>query len=88
MKKRFLTMLLLVAGVQGFAANRNASISIDSGTRYQHIAGFGGFSPSPTWQYWLGDNEMDMLFGKGDNQLGLNILRVYMANNRKLAQSA
>ena len=82
MKKRFLAMLLLIVGVQGFAAYRNASISIDSGTRYQHVAGFGGFSPSPTWQYWLGDNEMDMLFGKGDNQLGLNILRVYMANNR------
>lgn len=82
MKKIFLAMLLLIVGVQGFAAYRNASISIDSGTRYQHVAGFGGFSPSPTWQYWLGDNEMDMLFGKGDNQLGLNILRVFMANDR------
>lgn len=82
MKKTFLAMLLLCAGVHGFAANRNASISIDSGTRYQHVTGFGGFSPSPQWQYWLGDNEMDVLFGKGDNQLGLTILRLYMANNK------
>lgn len=82
MKKVLFTVLALVAGSSLMAATKNASISIDSRTTYQHVTGFGGFSPSPTWQYWLGDAEMDKLFGNGEGQLGLNILRLYMANNR------
>lgn len=65
-----------------FAANKSASITIDSRIKYQHVTGFGGFSPSPQWSYWLNDADMDKLFGKGENQLGLNILRLYIANNR------
>lgn len=61
---------------------KTAGINIDSRTRYQHVAGFGGFTPSPTWQYWLNNSQIDMLFGKGENQLGLNIARLYIANNR------
>lgn len=61
---------------------KTASINIDSRTRYQHVSGFGGFTPSPTWQYWLNDSQIDMLFGKGDDQLGLNIARLYIANNK------
>ncbi len=64
------------------AAERVASITVDSRTTYQHVSGFGGFSPSPQWAYWLGDNEMNKLFGKSDSQLGLNILRLYIANNK------
>ena len=64
------------------AQNKEASISIDSRKQFQHVTGFGGFSPSPTWSYWLGDAEMDKLFGKGDNQLGLNILRTYIGNSK------
>ncbi|MBQ5461551.1 MAG: hypothetical protein IIT55_06900, partial [Bacteroidaceae bacterium] len=46
------------------------------------VTGFGGFSPSPQWSYWLGDAEMNKLFGKGETQLGLNILRLYIANSK------
>ena len=80
--KRLLTMLMALLLVAGVYAQKKAAISIDSRTRYQHVTGFGGFSPSPQWSYWLGDTEMDKLFGKGDAQLGLTILRVYIANNR------
>lgn len=70
------------------AETKTASITIDSRKTYQHVTGFGGFSPSPTWSYWLSNTEMDKLFGKGENQLGLNILRVYMANSKSYWSSA
>ena len=73
-------MLCSFAGA--IAQTRTASANIDSRKKHQHVTGFGGFSPSPTWSYWLGNSEMDKLFGKGDDQLGLNILRVYIANNK------
>lgn len=61
---------------------KEAAINVDSRMKYQHVTGFGGFSPSPTWQYWLNDADMDKLFGKGDNQLGLTILRTYISPNK------
>lgn len=81
MKKNVMLLMLITMCVSAFSATRSASISIDSRKQYQHVTGFGGFSPSPTWQYWLSDSDMDKLFGKGDSQLGLNILRLYMANS-------
>lgn len=82
MKKILLFVAAIMTCLAGAAANKNASITVDSRVKYQHVTGFGGFSPSPTWQYWLNDSDMDKLFGKGDNQLGLNILRLYIANNK------
>lgn len=64
------------------AADKSASINLDANTRYQHVSGFGGFSPSPQWSYWLNDSQMDLLFGQGENQLGYNIVRLYIANNK------
>ncbi|NPD92323.1 hypothetical protein [Xylanibacter muris] len=82
MKKITILTLLLLLGIQLYAENRTASISIDSRIKYQHVTGFGGFSPSPQWAYWLTDTEMNKLFGKNDTQLGLNIVRLYIANNK------
>ena len=75
-------LLLFVATASSQSSTKKAGISIDSRIKYQHITGFGGFSPSPQWSYWLGDAEMNKLFGKGDAQLGLNILRLYIANSK------
>lgn len=75
-------MLLFVATASSQSSTKKADISIDSRIKYQHVTGFGGFSPSPQWSYWLGDAEMNKLFGKGDTQLGLNILRLYIANSK------
>ena len=75
-------MLLFEATASGQSSTKKAGISIDSRIKYQHVTGFGGFSPSPQWSYWLGDAEMNKLFGKGDTQLGLNILRLYIANSK------
>lgn len=82
MKKILLFVCAAFACGVMWAADKTAEISIDSRTTYQHVTGFGGFSPSPQWSYWLGDTEMDKLFGTGENQLGLNVLRLYIANNR------
>lgn len=82
MKKLLLTTIALASGLSLTAADRTASIDIDSQTKFQHVTGFGGFSPSPQWQYWLNDSQMTKLFGKGESQLGLNILRLYIANNK------
>ena len=88
MKRTILASLALMGTFTLSAATYNANIEIDGSVKYQHVTGFGGFSPSPQWQYWLGDNEMDKLFGTGENQLGLNILRVYIANNKNYWNSA
>ena len=82
MKRIKLLLTVLLLGLSSMAANKDASIRVDSRVKYQHVTGFGGFSPSPTWQYWLGDAEMDKLFGKGDSQLGLNIVRLYISNSK------
>lgn len=82
MNRISVALLSLFITASAWAANKNASISIDSRVQYQHVTGFGGFSPSPTWAYWLGDTEMNKLFGKADNQLGLNVLRLYIGNNK------
>ena len=81
-KKILLASIAILLSIGTYSANKEAKITIDSRVKYQHVTGFGGFSPSPSWQYWLGDAEMDKLFGKGENQLGLNILRVYIANSK------
>lgn len=88
MKRTIIASLALLGTFSLSAATYNASIDIDGNVKYQHVTGFGGFSPSPQWQYWLGDAEMDKLFGTGENQLGLNILRVYIANNKNYWNSA
>lgn len=77
----FICMLLAGVGICSHAQNPSASVSVDVKARQQHISGFGGFSPSPSWSYWLGDSQIDMLYGKGENQLGYNIMRLYIANS-------
>lgn len=82
--KKFLALTAsLLLAYHASATDREATINIDSRVQFQHVTGFGGFSPSPQWQYWLNDSDMDKLFGKADNQLGLTVLRIYMANDKK-----
>lgn len=81
-------MIAMLAGMTAQAAETTASISIDNRVKYQHVAGFGGFSPSPTWSYWLTDSDMDKLFGKSSSQLGLNICRLYISTNKSFWNAA
>ncbi len=80
--KKILVAIALLAGTALQALAQTASISIDSRVQYQHVTGFGGFSPSPQWSYWLNDSDMDKLYGKSSTQLGLNIVRLYISPNK------
>lgn len=84
MRNPFRLILTLVAFSlfdSSYAQNPTASVSVNTGSRQQHISGFGGFSPSPSWSYWLNDSQIDLMYGKGENQLGYNIMRLYIANS-------
>ncbi|MBR4842091.1 MAG: InlB B-repeat-containing protein [Bacteroidaceae bacterium] len=82
MFKRLLTAFISVLLCQVCAsAAKNAVFSVNVQTEFQHVSGFGGFSPSPTWSYWLGDSDIDKMYGKGENQLGYNIMRLYIGNS-------
>ena len=80
--KALMAAMMAAACLSANAADTEATIHVDSRVKFQHVTGFGGFSPSPTWQYWLNDSDMDKLFGKGTTQLGLNIVRLYISSNK------
>lgn len=80
--KKILVAIALFAGMALQTVAQTANIAVDSRVRYQHVTGFGGFSPSPQWSYWLNDADMDKLFGQSSTQLGLNIVRLYISPNK------
>jgi len=82
MMKKLLFLMTMAVCLNVSAQESTAKISVDSRVKFQHVTGFGGFSPSPTWSYWLGDSDMEKLFGKGSSQLGLNIVRLYISTNK------
>ena len=88
MRKFLIAITLLLLTALEIKAEVKASISIDSRTKYQHVTGFGGFGPSPQWAYWLTNAEIDKMYGTGEDQLGYNIMRLYIANNRNGWSSA
>lgn len=61
--------------------NRKANLSVNINDTHQHVSGFGGFSPSPQWSYWLGDADIDKMYGKADNQLGYTIMRIFIGSS-------
>ncbi|MGO9433874.1 MAG: malectin domain-containing carbohydrate-binding protein [Terracidiphilus sp.] len=73
MSKR-ITRIVVASLWFGLAAWASAKTtdSINFGTTYQTIRGFGG---STAWMPALTTNQADTLFGTGNNQLGLTILR-------------
>lgn len=82
LKFQFLTLAasVLLMSTPLYGAKK-VTLSADPTVLHQHVSGFGGFSPSPTWSYWLGDTEIDKMYGKGENQLGYNIMRLYISNS-------
>lgn len=85
---RLLSLFIIFFAASALLANRSATIEIDNRIEFQHISGFGGFGPSPTWAYWLTDAEIDKMYGQADNQLGYNIMRLYIANSESGWSSA
>ena len=52
--------------------------NINTNKTYQYIRGFGGIDIQEWQGYALSDNEMKTVFGNGNNQLGLTVLRVFV----------
>lgn len=102
MYNRFLSLVLLsVATILSLtsveAANRAASVRIDSTLKHQRITGFGGFVCSPQFGYnHMSETEIRKVWG-ANSDAGYNIMRLYIPEGRngwsqslataKLAQS-
>lgn len=58
-----------------------ADVGVNLNTTYQSIKGFGGMN-HPVWIQDLTSSQVNTAFGNGDNQLGLNILRIHVDENK------
>ena len=83
MKKKFLLVmsgcLLLSTGMT--AQTKSASIVVNANTRYQHIDGFGGTGMNGQWADVYTKENVEKLWGQGENQIGLNIMRLRINPN-------
>lgn len=61
------------------SAQRTASVTIDLGTRYQHIDGFGGVGMNGQWAASYTQDKVDKLWGA--DGMGYNIMRIRIAPN-------
>lgn len=63
------------------AQTKSASLTVASKTRYQHIDGFGGTGMNGQWVDAYTAVKVKKLWGTGDDQIGLNIMRVRISPN-------
>lgn len=83
MKKSLLVAVasaILAAGTAQ-AQTKSASLTITSGTKYQHIDGFGGTGMNGQWADIYTQTKVQKLWGTGEGQVGLNIMRVRINPN-------
>ena len=63
-------------------ADAASTCTIDTGTKYQHISGFGGIN----LQEWAGSDmtsaQVQKAFGNGNDELGFTILRIFVNDNK------
>lgn len=76
-------MTLSVCGVPGVTKNASAASDavINLNTTHQEIMGFGGMN-HPTWAGDLTSAQRDTAFKNGSNQLGFQVLRIWIDSNR------
>ena len=76
-------MTLSVCGVVGVTKNVSAASDavINLNTTHQEIMGFGGMN-HPTWAGDLTSAQRDTAFKNGSNQLGFQVLRIWIDSNR------
>lgn len=79
MKRIKTTILSLALAVALPVSSQNCTVSLSNVK--QKIQGFGGIN-HPCWTgYDLTDNDIDKLFGVGDNKLGLTVMRIWVAES-------
>lgn len=73
------TIISLALAVTSSVSAQNCTVSLSNVK--QKIQGFGGIN-HPCWTgYDLTNNDIDKLFGVGDNKLGLSVMRIWVAEN-------
>ncbi|MBQ9356825.1 MAG: family 43 glycosylhydrolase [Prevotella sp.] len=81
MRRTLYTAALLLLSLTGMAADKNATLTVYATTRYQHIDGFGGTAMTPDWRDAYTQQKVNLLWGQGQNQVGLNIMRIRINPN-------
>ena len=61
------------------AATRSSTLTVTATTKYQHIDGFGGTAMTPDWRDAYTQQKVNLLWGTGEGQVGLNIMRLRVA---------
>lgn len=63
------------------AATKQAKLTVGISTKYQHIDGFGGTAMTPDWRDVYTQQKVNLLWGQGKGQVGLNIMRLRINPN-------
>lgn len=80
--KRIIALAAIVcSALTATAQNRTATVSINTGTKYQYIDGFGGTGMNGQWADIYTKEKVDKLWGKGEDQMGFNIMRIRINPN-------
>ena len=80
MKKTLLTTALAALSLTAFS-QKTATITLSRSTKYQYIDGFGGTGMNGQWADIYTQQKVNLLWGQGENQVGLNIMRVRINPN-------
>ena len=79
------TLIIAAAALMACTAQaqntRSASLTITAGTKYQHIDGFGGTGMNGQWADIYTQTKVQKLWGTGEGEVGLNIMRVRINPN-------
>ena len=79
---RFYTLTIALFALTGASSVVAQDCTVNLSSVKQKIQGFGGIN-HPCWTgYDLTDNDIDKLFGVGDNKLGLSVMRIWVAENK------
>jgi O-glycosyl hydrolase len=81
MKRQAITTLAVALALTTTAATRTANITINNTTKYQYIDGFGGTAMNSQWGDTYTQKKAEILWGQGDGQVGLNIMRLRINPN-------
>ncbi|MBR1448572.1 MAG: family 43 glycosylhydrolase [Prevotella sp.] len=82
-KKTIIMLAALAIGLggQALAADRTATLTTTATTKYQYIDGFGGTGMNGQWGDVYTQQKVNLLWGTGEGQVGLNIMRVRVNPN-------
>ena len=83
MKKVLQTVALFCFALMGMAQTqtKSATLIIKQSTKYQYMDGFGGTGMNGQWADVYTQEKVRKLWGKGERQIGLNIMRVRINPN-------